>query len=297
MQALSVESGPKKGHPAAVLLDNLISKRIASDTLVVPAIPQIVNECLVMLRDPQFNAKKLATLIAKDPVIAIRLLRAANSAALGTVKVVTIDQAVARLGAQRINALCVEASAAMLFESQNPAIRDACQGIWRHSVAVAIIARDLIATGANAKDQDAAFLVGLLHDVGKPVVASYLLELEREMPREMSRWFTSSDDWLSVISTVHRKVGVLIAAKWQLPEEIVAAIGESAEYDNASRDSLANYVRFANALAKREGIFVGQCDVQDAEAVVMIGRSLLGLNDDIIAKLSDNLKERVARAA
>ena len=50
---------------------------------------------------------------------------------------------------------------------------------------------------------------------------------------------------------------------------------------------------FANALAKREGIYVGHVDIADSDALVMIGRSLLGLSEEVVARLSANIKDRV----
>jgi len=103
-----------------------------------------------------------------------------------------------------------------------------------------------------------------------------------------------SEYWLEVVNRAHRKVGVALADKWLLPDEAMKAIKECAEYDSAERHSPANFVRFANAVAKREGIYPGTPDIEDADATIMIGRSLLELNDEIVGKLTASLRERVA---
>lgn len=56
----------------------------------------------------------------------------------------------------------------------------------------------------------------------------------------------------------------------------------------------ANVVRFANALVKTNGISASRVDdLEDANALVMIGRSMLGLDEDVVNRLAQGLKERV----
>src|SRR5262249_8795884 len=131
-------------------------------------------------------------------------------------------------------------------------------------------------------------------DVGKPIVASMLLEAERlTMAAERGASWMSSEDWVAAIARSHRAVGVALAQRWQLPEHLVAAIRDCSEFDNSERHAPANYVRFANAVAKREGFHVGAIDSDDVMALIMIGRSLLEVNDDILGKLTATLRERV----
>lgn len=99
--------------------------------------------------------------------------------------------------------------------------------------------------------------------------------------------------WIEVINRTHRPVGTVLAQKWGLPETVTAAIADCAEYNGSDRLSVANCVRFANALAKREGIYVGKVDQADSEALVMIGRSLLGIEDSILSRLASRLGERL----
>jgi hypothetical protein len=65
------------------------------------------------------------------------------------------------------------------------------------------------------------------------------------------------------------------------------------DYDNTDRTALVNAVCFANALAKTAGVYVGPVDADDVDAIVMIGRSLIGVNDDVLKTLLKSLKDRV----
>ena len=82
-----------------------------------------------------------------------------------------------------------------------------------------------------------------------------------------------------------------------MPEPVAKAIETCADFDAASRSSVANIVCFGNALAKQQGLFVGPSNPEDDKALVMIGRSLLGVDDDAINRLLAGLKDRVRSAS
>jgi putative nucleotidyltransferase with HDIG domain len=275
-------------------LEAILVKRIQTDQLFLPTMPAVVIRVLELLRDPDAGMKEVAALLEKDPVLAARALRMATSAAFaGAGKKVTLQEALARLGTKALKSLLVEASTQKLFVSRNPQINEQLKTLWEHSVSVGILARDVLAlTGAG--DSESAYLAGLLHDVGKPVVATVLLELERQLTEVYNKNWIDSGEWLAVIKTVHRKVAVALADKWQLPATIAACVKESGEYDKGERHSLANAVCFSNALAKKSGIYAGEVDHEDNDAIIMIGRSVIGISDDILRTLTKGLRERVA---
>lgn len=275
-------------------LKKIALHRIAEDKLVLPSTPAVAARCLAMLREPGLNMKVLANTIERDPMLAAMVTRLANSAAHGAgLTTWGLAQSVMRLGQGRIKMVLVEACARQVFDSRDKRITEAFKGIWEHSVAVALLARDASALLGGGLDADSAYLSGLLHDVGKPIVGSFLLEAEKMLTAGRHAEWIGSNDWMKTVSDCHRPVGVALVEKWQMPAEIVNCVRDCTEYDPGNRGSIANVVRFANALAKREGIYVGAIDASDVDALVMIGRSLLGLGEDVVARLSANLKDRV----
>jgi putative nucleotidyltransferase with HDIG domain len=274
-------------------LEGILLKRIQADQLFLPTMPAVATRVMEILRDPDAGMKEVAQVMEKDPVLAARTLRMATSAAFaGAGKKITLQEALARLGTKVLKGLLVEASAQKLFVSKNPQINESLRSLWEHSVAVGILARDVLAL-TGAVDSDSAYLAGLLHDVGKPVVASVLLELERQLTDVYQKGWIDSGEWLAVVGKIHRPIGVALAEKWALPGPIVACVRDAAEYDKANRHSLANAVCFANALSKKSGIYAGALDADDNDALIMIGRSAIGISDDILRTLTKGLRERV----
>ncbi len=276
-------------------LKAILIKRIQSDQLVVPTIPNVVAKAQEVLREGDSAAVKRAVeILEQDPFLAARALRvgAGPKSAAGQKKP-TIAESVNRLGPRGVKALLVEATAQKVFVSRDAEIANALRRIWEHSVAVGTLARDVLALSGHA-DSDAAYLAGLLHDVGKPVVASILLEAERQTTELYNRSWIAAPEWVEVINKTHRAVGFALAEKWQLPEGILKCLQENLDYDNSDRTSLVNAVCFANALAKKSGAYVGSFDPEDVDAIVMIGRSLIGVNDEVLKTLTKGLKDRVS---
>jgi putative nucleotidyltransferase with HDIG domain len=296
MSAPQIDAGKLGGQ-----LEAIVHKRIATNTLVLPSLPTVALKCLNLIRSPNFAVKDAAAIVEKDPLLAAQVMRVANSAALATREPArTILAALGRLGLDKLRTVLVEASAHKVFESKDQRIAGACRGVWEHSLAVAALARDILALGGGAGEPDVAYLAGLLHDIGKPVVAALLLEAERMASGGFSPhkggWIESSA-WISVIQSTHRKVGVALAEKWELPDAVIKAIRDCGDYDAADRGSAANTVRFANAVAKREGLYVGPIDADDNNALIMVGSSLLGFDEEFTKRVCQGLKDRMRELA
>jgi putative nucleotidyltransferase with HDIG domain len=273
-------------------LEQIVKARIEKDNLTLPSLPVIAFKAIELTRSPDINLQEVSTLIEKDPVLAAQMLKTCNSAAMATREPCkSISQAVTRLGTKNLRSTLLEISARKLFESKDTKVSAAVKALWEHSRAVAQLAQK-VSVVSGAADPDTAYLAGLLHDIGKPVVATMLLEAENQILQRNPKLWIDFNTWMDVVQNTHRPIGLSLAKKWQLSEEIQKAIEECADYDPANRLSTGNAVRFANAVAKQQGIYVGNVNADDNDALVMVGRSLLGIDDETLTRLAGDLKEK-----
>jgi putative nucleotidyltransferase with HDIG domain len=278
-------------------LEQIVKSRIEKDSLTLPTLPAVAFKAIELTRTPEFNTQDVVSLIEKDPVLAAQMLKLCNSVAMATREPCkTISQAVSRLGSKSLRSTLLEISARRLFESHDSKVAAAVKALWEHSRAVAQLAQR-VAVVSGAADPDTAYLAGLLHDVGKPVVATMLLEAESQITQRNPKLWIDFSTWMDVVQRCHRPIGLDLAKKWLLPEEIQKAIEECADYDPANRLSTGNAVRFANAVAKQQGIYAGSVNADDNDALVMVGRSLLNIDDETLTRLSSDLKEKSREAA
>jgi putative nucleotidyltransferase with HDIG domain len=281
------------GERVAAQLEAVVFRRLAANELILPVLSSQATRCLDLIRKPDYSVTKVAEVIETDPILAARILRVVNSAAVGARQPVTsIQAAVARLGSRGVYSAVVEATAASVIDSRDKRIARATKGLWQHSIAVAAGARTL-ATLVGAGDPEEAYLAGLLHDIGKPVLAVLLLDAEKQVTARSTRGWIDSDEWTKAINRSHRTVGVAVATKWSLPERTIKAIAESGDYDASERRSVANIVRFTNALAKQQGISVGPVDEEDVKALIMIGQSMLELDEEAVKRVANSMVEKV----
>jgi putative nucleotidyltransferase with HDIG domain len=270
-------------------LSVMLMERIEGGKLVLPAMPATAARVIDAIESGA-HQDKAASLLETDPVLALEVLRLANSASFAPrARVESISHAITMLGATRLRTLLVTASARQVFVSRNRTIRDLTAALWSHSIGVATVARQ-IAVRAAFQDKEAPYMAGLMHDIGKPIVAIHLLDLERSVSRSMQDHWIDPNEWLGIVQQVHRRVGIAVAKAWNLSSEICKAIEDCVEFDPIERLSASNAVRFANALAKREGVYAGPVDAEQVETVLLIGRSMLGLDDDGVAALAASLR-------
>lgn len=273
-------------------LETIVLNKIATDKLQLPPMPSMAAKCLAVVRRADFTTAEATSVIEKDPVVAAQVLKVANSAAYAARQPAeTVQACVVRLGAQRLKTLIFEVATRQVFDSRDPNIAAVCTAMWEHSLAVASLSRDLMVM-VGGGDPEAAYLSGLLHDVGKPIVATMLLDAESAMASKSSRSWIDREVWLNVVKKVHRKVGSALTQKWQMPETVTKAVTDCEDYDPANRLSVGNAVRFANAMAKRAGVYDGEVDAEDNDALIMVGKSMMGLSDDAVAQLAHKLKAK-----
>lgn len=146
---------------------SLVQAYLASGSL---PLSRSISQVQTMLRRADYNACDLAEHLRMDPTLATRVMSVANSAFFSRQPCESIDDAVNRLGTVQLTRIFsqVLASAAMirpLHAYDLPA-----DAIWRRSVFSAVGAE--MAAGRRGEDRSAAYMVGLLHQVGMLVIES-----------------------------------------------------------------------------------------------------------------------------
>jgi len=273
-------------------LELIIEKRLCDGSLVVPSMPLIAERC-VELVDDGADLGRVARMLERDPLLATQVLRVANGHIYGGFgKITGVAQAVHRLGPDALRMLLVQMSARHVFDSRDPRIQQGFHAIWEHCLGVATIAREL-AQRLGAVDTDTAYMAGLLHDVGKPVVGALLLELERGVSAEAGAPWIGEAMWYRLIRRSHQRIGGHLGRRWKLPVVVREAISGFHSYEAGGASSCSNLVRFANALVRREGVDIGEIDpMKELEAIVQ-GRALLGVDVELERSLTRDLRERI----
>ncbi len=266
-------------------IERLVLARVVAGRVEVPAIGIGAMRCLDIMRADDFDHRVLIKEIEREPMIAALVLRTANAAIHGQ-GVTKLEQAVLRLGSSRLEVIILEYAARKVFDATGP-FAEANRKIWDHSVAVARLARDL-ASYVGRRDADAYYLAGLLHDIGKPVVAAMLLETSRKVAPGLTSWLDLTM-WNRVIGDIHHEAAQLVGKAWKLPPTIL--VGREREFDISERQSIANVVKTANAIAKQVGFTTGPFDADQLDVIIQSGSSIVGISSDVVEQIAAAVKE------
>ena len=189
----------------------------AADRLAAPS-PVVVG-VLRVLDDGGASARLIAARVAQSPELAAQVLRLGNSA-LFVEPVDTLERAVVRIGDNTLRGLLLAASTYRLLDGPVPAYGLPRVYLLRHSGEVAGTAQQ-IARSRSAAGASQAYLAGLLHDLGKPILAMVADEQRLDVPPGAIRGI---DDERALFGTDHARVGAWIARRWGLPEDLCLAL-------------------------------------------------------------------------
>ncbi len=220
-----VEKPPVEEADTSVLEGPLKLRRVAKlveEIEELPTLPDIVNAISLAANDPNSSSADVAKIIATDGALSAKILKLANSPAFGfSRKVTDIKHAVALLGFKETQALAMSVS---VFNYLIDKTDLDFKAYWNHSFTCATMAR-LISFGHEARMTDSAFVAGLLHDVGKVVLA---MSMHGKQARATSLRSTTGTTALEAEETVlgitHAEVGYLLADHWLLPTALANAI-------------------------------------------------------------------------
>ena len=218
---------PDTQTAAADKLEQALVQKIDKGEVELPLLPQVASQVMALASDASADAAKLSSLIHQDQALAAHVLRIANSPAyMPRSPVVSLQHAVAMLG---INLLSEIAFTASLKNGafQVPGHEDQVKLLWRHSLASGAFGKEV--ARMRRVNVETAYLCGLLHGIGKPVVLRTAATLAKEHKVPADKTVLQQ-----LIDGYHTRVGVLIADKWGLPKQVGEAIACYQEYDHAT---------------------------------------------------------------
>jgi len=191
----------------------LVARALAEGHVELPALPRVAYEVSAAARDPNRGTADIARLLERDPTLCARVLRVASSAVFGMqTQLLSVRQAVARVGTAEVATLAVAAAIQSALIERGP-YQQWLDRWWRRALATALAAKET--ARARRRPVDSAFLCGLLHRVGAPVVL-----------RAAARHGCSlADDAIDLlVAAFELEAGRLLCTAWNLSAPVRAAV-------------------------------------------------------------------------
>lgn len=265
------------------VLDQIVAK--SSD---IPTLPATVLRVMQMIEDPLCSTADLAQVIQADPGMASKILRLANSAYYGfRQKISNIPQAVTLLGFATLKNALLSAAVFDLFRLSAATNFDMV-ALWKHSVATATAAK-LVAKRVRFPNAEKAYTAGLMHDIGKIMIARYLpSSLATIVQIVNTEGLDMQSAELRTLGLAHPAFGAWVMGRWGLPQTLIEAVEFHHHPTHAQYGfDLAGIVNLSNILTHRANIGSGgDTLIREIDPAVL---DFFGLNEAALRDLQDAL--------
>ncbi len=215
----------------------------------VPTPSFVVAKVLELVSQPEVSASELTEVIEKDPNLTVRVMRLANSAYYGLPqKISTLSHAVMILGFKTVRNLVtsIYMHDAFFTSKLRTELIDT-EKLWRHLIATAI-ATEQISDAVGFINKEETFLVGMIHDLGKIVIArlfpTYTDATIKLASVELITYF-ESEKKLGLPD--HVSVANYLLEKWGFPHEIQTAVNFHHDPEKINEETLRDIVYISHA--------------------------------------------------
>lgn len=219
------------------------------EIIKISTIPSMMKKIMEVAEDPASTVSDLEKLIEQDPAIASRVVAVSNAVFYGfSRKINSISQAILVLGFEMVKGLAVSTT---VFNIRQPGFARELAALWGHSFECAM-ASVLLARKTGLVTKESAFLAGLLHDIGMPIMVQTCGVLYIE---KFNSGDGSNEKEEESFGASHAEAGAWFADKCKLPQDCVMAIRHHHKpsgclKDNNRAPALVDITYLANIVAK-----------------------------------------------
>ncbi len=194
--------------------------------LELPLLPDTAARVVAVCNDDSCDASELAQLLQQDVSLAGHVLRIANSAAYApTQPIVSLSQAVSRLGFRAICGIAIGVAVqGKVFRVKG--YEQPLASLWKHSATAAAWCKEI--ARQRRRNVEGAFLSGLLHDVGRPVVLQAVVDILQDEEGELT-----NDEIVLLMDVLHEDVGGRILGEWDMPGWVVGSVAFHHHWEDA----------------------------------------------------------------
>jgi HD-like signal output (HDOD) protein/ActR/RegA family two-component response regulator len=259
------------------LLEDAPLKAFVSRLNSIPSLPTLYLEVMEALRASDPSPGRIGKIIGRDIGMTAKILQVANSVLYATrCEITQPEKAVVLLGLDTVQSLVLSLS---IFSSLTPGLDAACsaESLWEHSNLVGSSCRAIAHAEGIAPTCSGEYLsAGLLHDIGKLVIASSDPALSQQIAKTASEegkpmWQVEQD----LLGCTHAEVGAYLLGIWGLPFPIVEAVALHHRPSQSATDGMSPLaaLHVANALHVRSQAHGPDVDETiDAAFLEKIGR-------------------------
>jgi putative nucleotidyltransferase with HDIG domain len=274
----------------------------------LPTLPIIATEIIRITQEDKLSINQILPVIEKDPPLALKVLKFANSPYYGLKENVrSLRHAMVIIGVDQLSQLAMAFSVIRVLHNDNADQQIPWRLYWEHSSATGYIAQ-LLQENLGIFTMINPYSLGLLHDIGKLIlfridpenyITAYNLSKKERIPGYAAE--------AQVFGFSHEEIGKWIAEKWDLPHPIMNSIAfhhKPAESDDVAVQTSAALVNLADKVANLLKMNFGSeettTDLDQSESWGILKTQFSDVEEDSLAKFvtkvqsqSDHIRDMI----
>jgi HD-like signal output (HDOD) protein len=199
---------------------------LAGRMQTMPSLPTLYLRLVELMRDPAASLRQAGELVACDLGMSMKVLQLVNSAFFGLPRQLSDPvEAVSLLGMEMIQSLALTTHAFSELDAGVGRIASADE-LWAQCMLVAKVARRIaLAENATRAVADAAFMGGMLHQVGRLLLAANYGDDYSRIRRAVGASASEADTAEAAqFGATHAELGAYLLGLWGIPDAIVEAV-------------------------------------------------------------------------
>ncbi len=268
---------------------NHIMENYDSYTIELPTLPKVVTEIQDLLNKPAVGIDELAKVVETDLAISDKLVSVSNSVFYrGAENIESVQKAISRMGVKETESIVMAIANKSIYATNNVKLDKLFEKLWSHSLACAYSARS-IAMKMEIPDIEKYFFMGLVHDIGKPLLLKFLTE-SREKKSELDM-----DELIPAIQEAHLNFGAVSLKRWGFREDFINIARRHEDFEiKPTTGQDIQIIHLANRLCRLTGHSLFEddthpADLKSAKALKMDGETL----DDVAEEVKNLMYESV----
>lgn len=272
---------------------DIIKEFVESDRVTLPPFDKTALRIQQEIQKPDVEINKIEKLIIADPAMASQILRVANSAFFkGLSKVMTIREAIVRLGLDEITRMVMILSQKKLYSTPDVFIKNYRNTLWQHALVCALVSQWVTKEAGFEDITQEVFFSSLMHDIGKLFLITVIekIKIAHEVP-----FIPSAAVINEIIKGQHSEQGYNLLMKWNIPEKYCEVARHHHDENMDTQNIPLVILRLVDKTCSKMGVALEK--KKDAETSITAEANFLGFSEIKLARLELQIEDSVQRVS
>jgi HD-like signal output (HDOD) protein len=230
----------------------ILEDYVESDKVTLPPFDRTALMIQQEIQKPDVKISKIESLIITDLAMSSQILKIANSAFFkGLSKVITIREAIVRLGLDEIIRIIIILTQKDLYGTKDTFIKNYRSKLWQHALVCAQTSQWVAKEAGFEEITQEIFFASLMHDIGK----LFLITVIENIKKSNAVPFIPSKSIINeIIKDHHAEQGYKLMKKWNLPDKYCQAAKDHHDKEFDLKNVSLIILRLVNKTCNKVGI-------------------------------------------